>query len=74
MTAFEKEQSERRLRFREILANAGITQAQAAELLDVSLDTVKGWLKPATSKSSNPLRRWPIELLEFKTCAKAKKR
>ena len=40
--------------------------AWAAELLDVSTWAVEAWLKPETSKSSNPVPPWAIELLKYK--------
>ncbi len=41
----------------------------AAELLYVSTDTVTSWLKPETSRSSNPVPMMALELLELKLAA-----
>jgi DNA-binding transcriptional regulator YiaG len=60
---------QRREQFLGMLAEAELTRAAAAELLHVSVDTVNAWLKPESSKSSNPVPLWAIELLEFKMTA-----
>ena len=49
-----------------IMREAGLTRLQTAELLHVSIDTLHAWLKPETSKSSNPCPLWAVELLGFK--------
>jgi orotate phosphoribosyltransferase-like protein len=56
----------RRLQFRKMLEDRGLTREQAAELLHVSLDTMKSWLKPETTASSNPVPQWAVELLGYK--------
>ncbi len=53
--------------FREVMKGAGITRARAAELLFVSHGTLDAWLKPETSKSSNPVPLWAVDLLARKT-------
>jgi hypothetical protein len=40
------------------VAARGLTRAQAAAQLFVSKSTIAAWLKPATSKSSNPVPQW----------------
>jgi transposase len=64
MTKRVREQ--RRERFLELLGEGELTRQAGADLLHVSIDTVNAWLKPETSKSSNPVPMWAIELLEFK--------
>lgn len=49
-----------------IIKEAGLTRLQAAGLLHVSIETLHAWLKPPTSKSSNPCPLWAVELLGFK--------
>jgi hypothetical protein len=46
---------------------AGLTQQGAAEMIHVSEHTIDAWLKPSTSKSSNRVPLWAVELLRFKT-------
>jgi hypothetical protein len=48
-----------------MLAARGLTRAQAAAQLFVSKSTIAAWLKPATSKSSNPVPQWALEMLEL---------
>ena len=43
-----------------------LSRADVAEMLHVSTDTVVAWLKPETSKSSNPTPQWALELLDYK--------
>ena len=57
---------QRREQFLAMLADYNLTRVAAADLLHVSIDTVNAWLKPATSKSSNPVPLWALELLAFK--------
>lgn len=57
---------QRREQFLGMLSERELTRAAAAELLHVSVDTVNAWLKPESSKSSNPVPLWAIELLGFK--------
>jgi len=52
--------------FRVIMVSAGVTVRRTSELLHVSIDTVKAWLKPPTSKSANAPPLWAIELLRYK--------
>jgi DNA-binding transcriptional regulator YiaG len=47
-----------------------LTREKAAELLHVSVSAVDAWCKPETSRSSNPVPMWAIELLAFKMNAK----
>jgi hypothetical protein len=63
--ALTKREKNRRL-FSAMLKERGLTQPATAELLYVSLDTVKSWLKPETSTSGYPVPQWAIELLGFK--------
>jgi transposase len=65
---------QRRELFLNMLAEAQLTRADAAEMLHVSIDTVNAWLKPETSKSSNPAPLWAIELLGYKLNDKKVKR
>lgn len=58
---------QRREQFLGILTENELTRAQTATLLHVSVDTVNAWLKPESSKSSNPVPMWAIELLGYKT-------
>lgn len=44
-----------------------LSRDHVADLLHVSRHTVDAWLKPETSKSSNPAPLWAIELLIYKT-------
>ena len=64
---------QRREQFLAVLTDNGLTRAKAAELLHVSVDTVNAWLKPETSKSSNPVPHWARELLEYKLNDQRKK-
>ena len=56
--------------FRAILAQLGITQAQAAELITkktfrkVSTRTIKSWLYASTSKSARTCPAWAIKVLQ----------
>ena len=56
----------RRLSFRQMIEDRNLTREQAAELLHVSVDTIKSWLKPETTASSNPVPEWAVELLGYK--------
>lgn len=53
--------------FREVMKGAGVTRARAAELLFVSQSTLDAWMKPETTKSSNPVPMWAVDLLARKT-------
>jgi predicted transcriptional regulator len=64
MTKTIREQ--RRVKFLELLDANGLTRTGAADLLHVTPSAVDAWLKPETSKSSNPTPMWAIELLTFK--------
>jgi hypothetical protein len=59
----------RREDFLWLLKRYGLTRAAAAELLHVSPFTVEAWCKPGTSRSSNPVPPWAIDLLAFKAGA-----
>jgi DNA-binding XRE family transcriptional regulator len=56
---------QRRLKFKATLANFNLTQEEAAAILRVSPSTITAWLKPATSKSSNPVPEWAFRLLRL---------
>ena len=56
----------KRLAFYAMIKERNLTPVQVSELLHVSLDTVRSWLKPETSKSSYPVPDWAPELLAFK--------
>jgi hypothetical protein len=64
MTKTIREQ--RREQFLGMLERYQLTRADAAELLHSSESAVDAWCKPETSKSSNPVPIWAIELLTFK--------
>lgn len=64
MTLRKREQHRRRLA--ELLEEHGLTKAEAAVMLHSSVDRIASWLKPETSKSSNPVPLWALELLEYK--------
>lgn len=64
---------QRREQFLGMLERYQLTRADAAELLHSSESAVDAWCKPETSKSSNPVPMWAIELLEFKMKAKRKR-
>lgn len=51
---------------REMMVGFELSTQQTADLLHVSVDTVKSWLKPATSKSAYPTPLWAVELLRYK--------
>ncbi len=57
---------QRRRQLQAMLAENGLTRQQAADLLHSSIDRIDSWLKPETSKSSNPVPLWAIELLGYK--------
>lgn len=56
----------RRLALRSMMADRDLTREQTAEVLHVSFDTLKSWLKPETTASSNPVPEWAVELLALK--------
>lgn len=72
MTKTVREQ--RRLQFLQLLEEHGLTREQAAELVHSSLSAVAAWCKPETSKSSNPVPMWAIELLQYKMADRKKAR
>jgi hypothetical protein len=63
--ALTKREKNRRA-FSAMIKERGLHQGDVAALLYVSLDTVKSWLKPETSKRSFPVPAWAPELLAFK--------
>lgn len=52
---------------RHLIESAELTNAQAAELVHVSTDTVKAWLKSPGAAGRNPCPWWAVELLALKT-------
>jgi DNA-directed RNA polymerase specialized sigma24 family protein len=64
MTKTIREQ--RRLALLQVVRDNNISRAELADILHVSPDTIDSWLKPATSKSSNPVPLWALELLDYK--------
>jgi DNA-binding transcriptional regulator YiaG len=46
---------------------AGLTYAQAAEVIGVSVSTVHSWLKPPTSKSHHKCPKWAVDYLKLET-------
>lgn len=64
MTKTIREQ--RREQFLDLLKRCELTRHEAAELLHVTPSAVDAWLKPETSRSSNPTPMWAIELLTLK--------
>jgi hypothetical protein len=63
-SAMKDEARERhRQEFLRLLEHFDLSHQEVAEMLDVSLDTVKCWLKPQTSKNSNPVPTWAPKLL-----------
>jgi hypothetical protein len=63
--AITKRERNRRL-FSAMIKERELTQRATADLLYVSLDTIKSWLKPETSASSHVVPQSAIELLGFK--------
>ena len=51
---------------REAIRQAGLTRAEAAEAVRVSVHTLEAWLKPMTSRSANPAPLWAVELICLK--------
>jgi hypothetical protein len=47
-----------------------LTRQHVCELLHISPDGLKAWLKPETAAGSNPVPLWALELLHFKMKAK----
>lgn len=62
----KSEREQHRERLLEIMEDNDLTKADVAELLHVSTDTVNSWCKPETTKSSNPVPLWALELLTYK--------
>lgn len=58
---------------REVIDTHHLPLKEVAELLHVSLDTVKSWLKPTSTRSSNTPPRMAIELLAIKAKARMEK-
>jgi DNA-directed RNA polymerase specialized sigma24 family protein len=65
---------QRREQFLAMLNEHELKPAEVADLLHVSIDAVKAWMKPETSKSSNPVPPWATELLGYKLNDKKVKR
>ena len=51
-------------RLREIMRERGLTRAQVARLLDVSLDTVHSWLRPPGNRAHRAMKAREIRGLE----------
>lgn len=63
----KKIREQRREQFLAMLNENELTPAAVAELLpEISVHTVTAWLKPETSKSSNPVPLWAVQLLTYK--------
>lgn len=60
------EREQRRERMLALLKKYGLSGEDLAELMHVSAYTTKSWLKPETSRSSNPVPEWAMELLVYK--------
>jgi len=52
---------------RTLMQTANLTRAETANLLHISIPTIDAWLRPSTSKASNPTPLWAVELLAYKT-------
>lgn len=63
----KKIREERREQMLELMAGAELTREAMAEILYQSVHTIHAWLKPVSSKSSNPIPMWALELLALKT-------
>jgi hypothetical protein len=63
----KKLREQRRLYLRKFMHSNELNKQRVADLCHVSVYAVHSWLKPETSKSSNPTPQWAIELLEYKT-------
>lgn len=72
MTKTIREQ--RREDFLALLERYKLTRADVAELLYVTPSAVEAWCKPETSRSSNPVPRWAIDLLGYRVKDREKKR
>jgi hypothetical protein len=71
----KKIREQRRVELIELMAKHELERQHISMLLHVSPDTVAAWLKPETSKSSNPVPQWALELLGYKlTVPKATRR
>lgn len=66
---------QRREQFLTMITGDGRTriagEQMAADLLHVSIHTVRAWLKPESSKSSNEIPLMAIELLAYKLADKS---
>jgi hypothetical protein len=62
----QSKREQRRQLMKDIIAEHELSRADIADLCHVSIDTVNAWLKPETSKSSNPTPQWAIELIGYK--------
>jgi hypothetical protein len=65
MPAISKREKNRRA-FVAMMEERGLTRAKVAELLHVTVDGVKAWLKHEGVAGSNPVPAWAPELLSFK--------
>jgi predicted transcriptional regulator len=65
MPAISKREKNRRA-FVAMMEERGLTRAKVAELLHMTVDAVKAWLKHEAVAGSNPVPAWAPELLEFK--------
>lgn len=64
VSATEREQNRKRLQ--DIMLEHDLSKEEIADMLHISVSAVVAWLKPETSKSSNPVPMWALELLAFK--------
>ncbi|MDC7784789.1 hypothetical protein PQJ75_00790 [Rhodoplanes sp. TEM] len=62
----DAERESRRKRLQSIMQTRKLERQDVADLLGVSIHTVHAWLKPETSKGSNVVPTWSIELLRYK--------
>lgn len=65
MPAISKREKNRRA-FVAMMEERGLTRAKTAELLHVTVDGVKAWLKHEGVAGSNPVPGWAPELLGLK--------
>lgn len=65
---------QRRQELLDVLDKNGLTRQDLADMLHISIDTVNAWLKPETSKSSNPVPLWALELVGYKLAKPRRKK